>query len=159
MNNTWSVSRQRRRGRRDEGGETGKEREDEEGEERRSIFYYSGMDSLPLDVQKLISQYREIDYRASGEDSASRVDFIRFVPCVSPDLLAEARQMKKSHSTALRSVGVADRIHWLRKLQRIMKSLSEVEDEKLEITSQMLDMVSGFLLFLNCYYLTRRHIN
>lgn len=60
------------------------------------------------------------------------------------DLLDEARQLKNEHSTVLKSVGVADRIHWLLKLQRAMASLTEVGDQKLEVTSEMLDTVRNY---------------
>ncbi|XP_019858726.1 PREDICTED: inhibitor of growth protein 4-like [Amphimedon queenslandica] len=87
--------------------------------------YMECTDSLPLDVQRLVSQYKELDYKAT-------------------DLLDEARQLKNEHSTVLKSVGVADRIHWLLKLQKAMVSLTEVGDQKLEVTSEMLDTAEEY---------------
>ena len=63
--------------------------------------------------------------------------------CLVVDLLTEARCVR-TKSEAVISGGVVtcrERQNWLMKLQRVMLALREVGNEKVELTSQMLDLV------------------
>lgn len=63
--------------------------------------------------------------------------------CLVVDLLTEARCVR-AKSEGVISGGVVtcrDRQNWLMKLQRVMLALREVGNEKVELTSQMLDLV------------------
>lgn len=63
--------------------------------------------------------------------------------CLFVDLLSEARCVR-AKSEAVLSGSVApcrERQNWLMKLQRVMLALREVGNEKVELTSQMLDLV------------------
>ena len=59
------------------------------------------------------------------------------------DLVTEARSIQtESEKVMSSSVANGDKHQWLLRLQRVMLALREVGNEKLEITSQMLDTVS-----------------
>lgn len=88
--------------------------------------YMECMDALPLDLQRLVSQYWELDSRTKH-------------------LVTEARSIQtESEKVMSSSVANGDKHQWLLRLQRVMLALREVGNEKLEITSQMLDTAEGY---------------
>jgi hypothetical protein len=85
------------------------------------------MDSLPLDMQRIITQYWELEYK-------------------NKNLIAEAQYVKRcGDGLCIDGIGShKERLKWICKLQQVLASLKEIGDEKLELTSQLLDIAEGY---------------
>ena len=103
----------------------------------------TGVEALPLDLQKCVTRLREIEKETEGK-SSPYTNFVisRGAYFILKDLCGKTERSRLDFLAAVRS-GNGDRQKVLfRELQRCMLDAREVGNTKLEISAQLLDIVS-----------------
>ena len=106
---------------------------------------FAGMDSMPLDLQRYVTQLREIELEKRGMYVLClfRLLFVSSTFSLRKGLFEEIKRLREELVLAVEH-GSTQQMLLFRQLQECLLEVREVGNTKLSVSAQMLDTVSSF---------------